>query len=115
FFRNNGGRESFQMYYLEALKSITGLPFNFELLKIGSGLEGMLMILLAWWMGHAVIGDEDKQLGNLTGIIMAALVATSYWHTLLSRLGLRIVTTTLVGAVVFIFVAPGLRYHPPSG
>jgi hypothetical protein len=34
FFPNNGGRESFQMYYLAVLKNITGLPITFDLLKI---------------------------------------------------------------------------------
>ncbi|MEP7285553.1 MAG: hypothetical protein ABI947_07275 [Chloroflexota bacterium] len=111
FFPNNGGRESFQMYFLAALKGFTGQPFSFELLKFGTGLEGMVMILLAWWMGRAVIGEEDRQLGNLTGVIMAALVATSYWHTLLSRLGLRIVTTTLVTTIIFIFLARALRHN----
>src|SRR5260221_994683 len=111
FFPNNGGRESFQMYYLAALKSATGVPFSFDLLKVGSGIEGMLMILVAFWLGRAVIGEEDRDLGNLTGVIMAALIATSYWHTLLSRLGLRIVTTPLVVTVVLIFLVRALRYN----
>jgi hypothetical protein len=111
FFPNNGGRESFQMYYLAVLKTVTGLPFNFDLLKLGTALEGMVMILLAYWMGRAVLGEEDKTLGNITGLCMAALVATSYWHTMLSRLGLRIVTTTLIVTIVFIFLARALRHN----
>src|SRR5260221_10917002 len=111
FFPNNGGRESFQMYYLAALKSATGVPFSFDLLKIGSGIEGMLMILAAFLLGRAVIGEEDRDLGNLTGVIIAALIPTSYWHTLLSRLGLRIVTTPLVVTVVLIFLVRALRHN----
>ena len=111
FFPNNGGRESFQMYYLAALKDVLGVPFSFDLLKIGTGIEGMVMILLAYWMGRAVFGDENRELGNLTGLIMAALIAISFWHTLLSRLGLRIVTTTLVAAVVFIYLVRAMRYN----
>jgi hypothetical protein len=111
FFPNNGGRESFQMYYLAALKSVTGLPFDFNLLKLGTALEGMVMILLAYWMGRAILGEEDRTLGNITGLCMAALVAISYWHTLLSRLGLRIVVTTLIVTIVFIFLARALRYN----
>src|SRR5258708_8671409 len=42
---------------------------------------------------------------------MAALIAVSFWHVLLSRLGLRIVTTPLVVTFVFIFLARGLRYN----
>jgi hypothetical protein len=111
FFPNNGGREAFQMYYLAVLKALTGMPVGMELLQIGSGLEGMLMIVLAWWLGRAIIGDEDRQLGNLTGIIMAAMIAISFWHVLLSRLGLRIVTTPLVVTVVLVYLGRGLRYN----
>ncbi len=114
FFPNNGGREGFQMYYLAVLKSITGMTVGLEFLQIGTGLEGMVMILLAFWMGRALVEEEDRDLGNLTGLIMAALVATSFWHVLLSRLGLRIVTTTLVTAVVFVFLVRGLRYNRRS-
>jgi hypothetical protein len=114
FFPNNGGREAFQMYYLAVLKSLTGMPISLELLQVGSGLEGMLMILLAWWMGRAIIGDEDRKLGNLTGLIMAAMVAISFWHILLSRLGLRIVSTTLVTTVVIVYLVRALRYNRRS-
>ncbi len=114
FFPNNGGRESFQMYYLAVLKTITGMPLSFDLLKIGTGIEGMIMILVAWWMGRAIFGDEDRQLGNLAGLVMAALVATSFWGVLLSRLGLRIVTTTIVSGLLFIFFARALRYNRRS-
>lgn len=111
FFPNNGGRESFQMYYLAELRSVTGWPISFDLLKLGSGLEGMVMIILAWFLGRAVIGEEDRALGNLTGVIMAALVATSYWHTMLSRLGLRIVTTPIIMTLILIFFVQALRYN----
>ncbi len=109
FFPNNGGRESFQMYYLAVLKELSGAPFTFDMLKIGTAIEGMLMILLAYWMGRAIFGDENRELGNMTGLIMAALIAISFWHTLLSRLGLRIVTTPLVATVVFVFLVRAMR------
>jgi hypothetical protein len=111
FFPNNGGREAFQMYFLAAIKGMTGLPADMILLQIGSGLEGMLMIALAWWMGRALIGEEDRELGNLTVLIMAAMVAVSFWHIVLSRLGLRIVTTTFVTTFVFVYLIRALRYN----
>ena len=111
FFPNNGGREGFQMYYLAALKSLSGLPFTFELLKLGSGLEGMVTILLAFWLGRALLGEEDRELGNLTGLLMAAMVATSYWHTLISRLGLRIVLTPLITIILLVYLTRALRFN----
>lgn len=111
FFPNNGGREGFHMYYLAALKQITGLPISFELLKIGSGLQGMLMILLSFWLGRAIFGDEDRALGNLVGLAMAGMVATSYWETILSRLGERIALTAVITTLVVIFLARGMRHN----
>ncbi|MBX3083058.1 MAG: glycosyltransferase family 39 protein [Anaerolineae bacterium] len=114
FLDNNGGREPAHFYFLVLLHYITGLPFAFDLLKIGSGIWGMIAILLAYWMGRALIGDEDRDLGNLTGLIMAAMVATSYWHTMLSRLGLRIVSTTVVATLLMIFFVRALRHNRRS-
>ncbi|MCC7446031.1 MAG: hypothetical protein IT324_01380 [Anaerolineae bacterium] len=114
FFPNNGGREGFQMYYLALLKMATGIPVNFEWLKLGSGLEGMLSLVLLWWMGRAIIGEEDRALGNLVGLLMAAMAATSYWHILVSRLGLRIILTPLITTVVFVYLSRALRHNRRS-
>ena len=111
FFPNNGGRESFMMYYLALLSRVTGLPIGHTLLKVGTGLIGMLVVALAFWMGRAIFGEEDRRLGTLTGLAMAALIATSYWHTMLSRLGLRIVLTTLAVIVIFTFLARAMRHN----
>lgn len=111
FLENNGGREPAFFYFIAIVKGITGLPWGFELIKFCSGLWGMLMIVVAYWMGRAVIGEEDRGLGNLTGVAMAALVATSYWHVMLSRLGLRIVTTPVVAGVLLIFLIRAIRYN----
>jgi len=111
FFPNNGGRESFQMYLIAFAQRVTGLPFGFDLLKLVTGLEGMLVILAAFWLGRVFIGEEDRHLGNLTGLIMAAMVAMSYWHTILSRLGLRIVLTTLGVTLLLIFLTRAVRYN----
>jgi hypothetical protein len=111
FFPNNGGREVFQMYFIALLHQVTSIPISFELLKLASGLEGLLTILLAYWLGRAVYGDENRQLGNLVGLLMAALVAVSYWHIMLSRLGLRIVLTPLLMALLLVFLARAMRYN----
>lgn len=111
FFPNNGGREVFQMYFIAFLHQVTGIPISFELLKLASGLEGILTILLAYWLGRAFYGEENRQLGNLVGLLMAAFVAVSYWHIMLSRLGLRIVLTPLVVTLLLIFLVRALRHN----
>lgn len=129
FLPNNGGREAFQMYLLAAMHQITGIPIGHDLLKLTSGLEGLLVIVLAFFVGRAVFGisempppskddpealrsyEQRHTLGNLTGLFAAAMIATSYWHTMLSRLGLRIVLTTLIVFVIVYFLSQAMRFN----
>lgn len=111
FFPNNGGRESFQMYLIALLHQLTGIPISFELLKLTSGLEGLVTILLAYWLGRAMYGEENRLLGELTGVLMAAFVAVSYWHIMLSRLGLRIALTPLIVTLILIFAVRAVRHN----
>ena len=109
FMGNNGGRESLHFYGLALLAKATGHALDFDLLKIGSGLVGMLGVLAAFWLGRILAGDDESAFANGTGLLFAALVATSWWHVMLSRLGLRIVWTPLFVCGVAGFLARGLR------
>lgn len=109
FFPNNGGREAFQMYAMALLAQAPGLGMNFTTLKLLSALEGLVAILALYFLGREAIGREQARLGNLVGLLLAALVAVSYWHVALSRLGLRIVLTTVVTALLLAFLARALR------
>jgi hypothetical protein len=109
FFPNNGGRDAIQFYILSALIRLPGLGTNFMTLKLLTVLEGLLTIPLLYWMGRELIGRENRQLGQIAGLILAALVAVSYWHTVLSRLGLRIVLTPLLVALILIVFSRALR------
>ncbi|MBI5670425.1 MAG: glycosyltransferase family 39 protein [Chloroflexi bacterium] len=111
FFPNNGGREPFQMYAMALLSQVPGLGMNFTTLKLLSALEGILTLPVLWWMGREVIGRDNPRLANLVGLALAALVAVSYWHVALSRLGLRIVLTVLVTALLIIFLTRALRHN----
>lgn len=129
FLPNNGGREAFQMYLLAAMHQITGIPIGHDLLKLASGIEGLLVIALAFFVGRSIFGtremplpskddlaalrsyEQRRILGNLTGLFTAAMIATSYWHTMLSRLGLRIVLTTLIVFVIVYFLSQAMRFN----
>jgi len=111
FLPNNGGREVAHFYFLALLKELTGLPSDFVLLKIATGIEGLLGILAAWWLGRAFFKDEDPAFANAVGLIAAGLIAVSYWQIMLSRLGLRIVLTPLLISLQFIFFSRALRYN----
>ncbi len=111
FFPNNGGREGFQMYLVAIFSRLTGLGMQFATLKWVSVLEGLLTIPILWWMGRELIGEDQPELGNAVGLILAALVAVSYWHVALSRLALRIVLTPLIMALVMVYLARGMRHN----
>ena len=108
FFANNGGREPLQMYVLALLAQLPDLEFNFYTLKVLSALEGIIAVLLLYWTGCTLIGGRA---GRLVGLLASALVAVGYWHILLSRLGLRIVLTTGVAALLLLFLWRALRHN----
>jgi hypothetical protein len=113
FFANNGGREAFQMYVVAAIADWGGVGFNFRALKYATVVEGILCVLLSFWVAKAMIGrdtEESERLGTWVGLAMAGLMAVSAWHTMLSRLGLRIVLTPLTTLLVMFFLARALRY-----
>ncbi|MBN2469881.1 MAG: hypothetical protein JXN59_04075 [Anaerolineae bacterium] len=111
FFPNNGGREPLQMYLVAAFSVISGLGMQFATLKWVSVLEGLITLPALWWMAREIIGPEQRRLGNVVGLLLAALVAVSYWHVMLSRLALRIVLTPLVMALVTVYLARGMRHN----
>ena len=111
FFPNNGGREPVQMYLMAWFSQLPGLGMNFTTLKLLSIIEGLITLPVLWWMGREVIGAQDRRLGNLVGLLLAGLVAASYWHTMLSRLALRIVMTPLVTALLAVYLSRAMRHN----
>lgn len=111
FFANNDGRDALHFYGLALLSQVPGMHLDFYLLKLMNVLEGLITIPILWWMGREVIGKQERRLGNIVGLCMAGLVAASYWHEMLSRLGLRIVLTPLFTALVIIFLVRAVRYN----
>ncbi len=104
FFPNNGGREPIQMYLVAITARLTGLGYTFTTLKIVSALEALATLPLLYWMGRELAGRR-------VGLLLAALVAVSYWHTVLGRLALRIVLTPLCIALLVIYLARGMRHN----
>ncbi|MEP6984780.1 MAG: hypothetical protein ABI970_04230, partial [Chloroflexota bacterium] len=109
FFPNNGGREPIQFYLMAIISHFSGLGMNFFTLKFLTAVEGMICIPVLWWMGREIIGEGEPEFGNIVGLLLAALVAVSYWHTMLSRLGLRIVLTVIVTGLLMIFLSRAIR------
>ena len=114
FFANNGGRESFQMYALALFSYLPGQSISFNSLKLLAVIEALFTFPALYWMGRQVIGSERRQLGIIVGLLLAALVAVSYWHVAITRLSLRIVLTPLVTALLVGFLARAMRHNRRS-
>ena len=102
FFTRNAGREAFQFYFLPIVAAIFGTGMSFLTLKIASVIEGVALVPLMIWFGREVVDRE-------TGLFAAGLLAISWWHTLLARLGLRIALTPLVFTLVLIALVRAIR------
>ena len=109
FFPNNGGREPVQMYLMSALASVPGLGFNFFTLKLLAVIESILTLPVLFWMGIELAGEKRSKFNISLALILAALVAVSYWHVIISRQGLRIPLTPLVTALLLIYLARAMR------
>lgn len=109
FFANNGGREPFQMYAIAIIGPLTGLGISFDALKFVAVLEALITLPVLFWLGYEIIGHHNRRLGVIVGLLLAALVAASYWHTTITRLSLRIILTPLVTSLLLIYLARAMR------
>lgn len=111
FFANNGGREPFQMYAMAILTRLPGFEMDHASLKFLAILESLVTLPVLFWMGREIVGEKDRQLGTVVGLILMALVAVSYWHVSITRLALRIVLTPLVTALLMIYLSRAMRHN----
>lgn len=111
FFPNNGGREGFQMYALALMAHLPGFSIDHFSLKVLAVVESLITLPVLWWLGREIIGERDRHLGNVVGLVLMALVAVSYWHVAITRLALRIVLTPLFAALLLIFLSRAMRHN----
>jgi hypothetical protein len=109
FFANNGGREPFQMYAMAVFASLPGQGMTYESLKLLAVIESILKLPFMFWLGYDLMRTERPRLRLLMGLALAGLVAVSFWDVTITRLGLRIVLTPLVTAVLLVYLARAMR------
>lgn len=114
FFPNNGGREPVQMYLLSMLSSLPGLGFDFYTLKFLAVVESALTLPLLFWMGMEIPGGVRPRFNKVVALLLMALVASSYWHVIVSRQGLRIPLTPAVTALLLIYLVRAMRCNRRS-
>lgn len=93
FFPRNTGREPGQFYITFGLMRLFGLPLQFETLKLGTALIGVLAIPAVFLFAREVGGTR-------VGLIAAALFAISKWVVNTARMGLRFPYAPLPTALV---------------
>ncbi len=100
FMPRNTGREPTQFYLTAALARVFG--FGFVTLKLTMALVGALNVIPMYFLGKELL---DRRFG----VLAAFLVAISYWHVIISRIGLRIVLAPLWTSVTLYFLLRAFR------
>jgi hypothetical protein len=114
FFANNGGREPIQMYLMSVFTTLPGLDFNHYTLKLLAALESLITLPILVWMGAELMGERNRRLGIIVGLMLAGLVGVSYWHVAITRQALRIVMTPIVTALLMIYLSRAIRHNRRS-
>jgi len=111
FFANNGGREPIQMYLMSLFTNLPGLDFNHFTLKLLAAIQSMITLPILVWLGIELIGKDRRKFGIVVGLLLAGLVAVSYWHVAITRQALRIVMTPIFTSLLLIYLARAMRYN----
>jgi len=100
FFPRNTGREPTQFYLTALLSKVLG--YGWLTLRLTMALVGVFNVMTMYFLGKELL---DRRLG----LIAAFFVAISYWHVILSRIGLRIVLAPLWTAALLYALLRALR------
>lgn len=102
FFVRNTGREFFQFYWTALIAIVFKTGISFLSLKLGTALAGFIALPFIYKLG--------KELGNKwIGLLAFFFAGISYWHNLISRVGLRFPLYPMFAAPALYFLIRGLR------
>ncbi len=108
------GREPLHYYLFALFAKLPGLGFNHFSLKMLAALESLMTLPLLVWLGVELMSEKRRKFGLVVGLIMAGLVAVSYWHVVISRYALRTHLTTPFAAMVIIYLVRAIRHNRRS-
>jgi hypothetical protein len=104
------GKEVLFFYGTAAVMRVLGI--NLLALRLTSALAGWLTVTAAAWLAYELFADDDPQGAPWLAALTAALIATSFWHVLLSRVGFRAITQPLLQTLTLAALWRGLRQRP---
>ncbi len=102
FFPRNTGREFIQMYWTLFVAKVFGTGLSFLSLKLGTALLGLLTLPYVYLLGKEV---ANKRVGLLAFFLMGI----SYWHNVISRVGLRFPLYPFFVAPTLFYLLRGIR------
>ncbi|MBT7191267.1 MAG: hypothetical protein HN916_13865 [Anaerolineae bacterium] len=102
FFPRNTGREAIQMYWTLLVAKVFGTGLSFFSLKLGTAFLGLLTLPYVYLLGKEVANKR-------VGLIALFLMGISYWHNVISRVGLRFPLYPLFVAPTLFYLLRGIR------
>ena len=100
FIASYTGKETLFFYLAGVL--MQGIGGSLFALRLTSAFLGLLTVAVTYWLGKELLGDRR------IAVIAAALLAVSFWHVLLSRLGFRAISQPLLQAITTGASEPGI-------
>jgi hypothetical protein len=101
------GKEILFFYATAAVMDV--LDVGMLALRSTAALAGILTVAATAWMVYELFADDHGGGARWLGALAAALVATSFWHVVLSRIGFRAVTQPLFQALTLAALWRALR------
>ncbi len=95
------GREPLYLYAAGGMAAALGN--SLFALRLTSAFAGLLTIAATYWLGREMLADRR------IALLAAALLATSFWHVLFSRLGFRVISQPLLQALAVAALFRALR------
>ncbi len=113
------GKEVLFFYWAALWMRLLGV--NLLALRLAAALAGLLTVATTAWMVRELFAPDrqpsDPADPPATGLALltAALLATSFWHLLLSRVGFRAILQPLLQALTLAALGRGMRLSPQRG
>jgi 4-amino-4-deoxy-L-arabinose transferase-like glycosyltransferase len=98
-------------FYLAAV-AMRLLGVGLLALRLTSALVGLITIATTAWLVYELFADDDPVAALWLAVLTATLVATSFWHVVLSRVGFRAITQPLLQTLTLAALWRGLRQRP---
>ncbi|MPZ14265.1 MAG: hypothetical protein GEU73_07545 [Chloroflexi bacterium] len=104
FFVRNTGREAFHFYLAAATVAVLQLPVDHLALKVGTSAFGVFALPWMYLLGKELYNRQ-------VGLMAAALMAVSFWHVAIVRVGLRFPFAPAFAAPVLYFLVRAFKYN----